>query len=44
MYFLAGEYKTGWMLIGTAAYHFDLKNGTMHKTTILRRPAPCRAI
>ena len=22
------------MLIGTTAYHFDLKNGTMHKTTI----------
>lgn len=42
MYFLAGEYKTGWMLIGTAAYHFDLKNGTMHKTTILEDvPTTC---
>lgn len=42
MYFLAGEYKTGWMLIGTTAYHFDLKNGTMHKTTILEDvPTTC---
>ena len=42
MYFLAGEYKTGWMLIGTSAYHFDLKNGTMHKTTILEDvPTTC---
>lgn len=42
MYFLAGEYKTGWFMLGTEVYHFDEKDGTQHKTTVLEDiPTSC---
>lgn len=34
MYFLGGEYKTGWFTLGDDTYHFDTKTGEEHKVTM----------
>lgn len=34
MYFLGGEYKTGWFTLGEDTFHFDTKTGEEHKVTM----------
>lgn len=34
MYFLGGEYKTGWFTLGEDTFHFDAKTGEEHKVTV----------
>lgn len=33
MYFIGGQFKTGWFVVDTEIYHFD-KNGLAHKVTV----------
>ena len=40
MYFIGGEYKTGWILLDTDLYHFG-ENGLAHKMTINRTEVSC---
>ena len=41
MYFLGGEYRTGWFTMDTDLYHFD-ENGLAHKVTVVEDiPTSC---